>query len=95
MRIDSTIWRLGFWFAAVRLVALWSMIIGFQYGDWHQLPGSFLSMLILPELFIVSRFGTYQQRWQDPRTIAHLAVLIFFASYFYAWVFARLRRKAV
>ena len=96
MRIDPTIWKFGFWFAAVRLIALWSMIIGLRYGDWRQVPGYFLSTLILPELIITFKFGSYQVRWQeDPRTIVHLAVLIFFASYFYAWIAARLRRRAV
>jgi len=81
MRTGRAVWKLGFWIAAVRLVALWSIVIGFRYGDWRQVPGYLLSMLILPETFLVRHLRNDQPRW-----IAYLVVLIFFASYLYAWI---------
>jgi hypothetical protein len=63
------------------------MVIGFRYGDWRQVPGFFLSLLILPEALIVRHLRNDQPRWT-----AYLAVLIFFASYLYAGILVRLRR---
>ena len=88
MRVNSEVWKFGSWIAAVRLVALWSIVIGFRYGDWRQLPGFFLSLLILPETLMVRHLRNDQPRW-----IAYLAVLIFFASYLYAGILVRLRRE--
>jgi hypothetical protein len=88
VRVDPAIWKLGSWIAAVRLVALWSMVIGFRYGDWRQVPGYLLSTLILPEALIVRHLRNDQPRW-----IAYLAVLIFFASYLYAGILVRLRHE--
>ncbi len=88
MRIDPAVWKLGSWLAALRLVALWSMVIGFRYGDWRQLPGYFLSFVMLPELWIVRQLRNDQPRW-----IVDLAVLTFFMSYVYAWVLLRLYRR--
>ena len=94
MQIDPAVWKFGSWLAAVRLVALWSMVIGFRYGDWRQVPGYFLSLLLEPELIIVQRVVNNEHRWlnEDPRLIAYLAVLTFFASYLYAWILVRFRR---
>ena len=64
------------------------MVIGFRYGDWRQLPAYFLSMLMLPELWVVRHLRNDQPRW-----IAYLAVLTFFASYLYAGIFVRLFRR--
>ena len=88
MRVDPKVWKLGSWIAAVSLVALWSIVIGFRYGDWRQVPGYFLSILILPETFLVRHLRNDQPRW-----IAYLAVLIFFFSYFYAGIVVRLRQE--
>ena len=87
MRVNPGVWKFGSWLAAIRLVALWSIVIGFRYGDWRCLPGSFLSVLILPETVMVRHL-----RNDEPRWIAYLAVLIFFASYLYAGILVRLRR---
>jgi hypothetical protein len=38
VRVNPAVWKFGPWIAAVRLVALWSQVIGFRYGDWRQLP---------------------------------------------------------
>ena len=88
MRIDPAVWKLGFWIAAVRLVAEWSVVIGFRYSDWRQVAAYVLSMLILPEAFIVRNLRNEQPRW-----IAYLTVLVFFASYLYAWLLVRLYQK--
>jgi hypothetical protein len=88
MRVDSKVWILGSCIAGVRLIALWSIVIGFRYGDWRQVPAYFLSMLILPETLLVRHLRNDQPRW-----IAYLAVLIFFASYFYAGIVVRLHQK--
>lgn len=87
-RINPAVWKLGSWIAAVRLVAVWSMAIGFRYGDWRQVPGFLLSFLILPEAFIVRHLRSDQPRW-----IAYLTLLVFFTSYLYAGIFVRLRRE--
>lgn len=87
MRVNPAVWKFGSWVAAVRLVALWSQVIGFRYGDWRQLPGFFMSVLILSELFVVRHL-----RNDEPRWIAYLALIIFFASYFYSWILVRLFR---
>ena len=88
LRVDPNVWKLGSWIAAVRLIALWSIVIGFRYGDWRQVPGYLLSMLILPETLLVRNLRNDQPRW-----IAYLAVLIFFASYFYAGIVVWLRKE--
>jgi hypothetical protein len=88
VKVDPNVWKLGSWIAAVRLIALWSIVIGFRYGDWRQVPGYLLSMLILPETLLVRGLRNDQPRWT-----AYLAVLIFFASYFYAGIVVRLRRE--
>jgi hypothetical protein len=88
MRIDPAIWKFGSWIAAIRLVALWSQVIGFSYGDWRQLPGYFLSLFILPELYVVRDLRNDQPRW-----VAHLALLIFFSSYLYAGILVWVRRR--
>ena len=80
-------WKFGSWIAAVRLVALWSQVIGFRYGDWRQVPGFLMSTLMLPELFALRHMRNDQPRW-----IAYLALIIFFASYLYAWILVRLFR---
>lgn len=87
MRVNPAVWKFGSWIAAVRLVALWSQVIGFRYGDWRQLPGFFMSVLILPELFVVRHL-----RNDEPRWVAYLALIIFFASYLYSWILVRLFR---
>jgi hypothetical protein len=46
-----------------------------------------MSVFILPELFVVRHLGSDQPRW-----IAYLVLLIFFASYFYAEIIVRLFR---
>jgi hypothetical protein len=88
------VWKFGSWFAAVRLVSLWSMVIGFRYGDWRQVPGFFLSLLLEPELIFVARVVNTEHRWlnEDPRLIVYLAVLVFFTSYLYAGILLRLSR---
>jgi hypothetical protein len=83
--VNSPVWKIGFWIAAVRVIALWSMIVGFRYGDWRQMPAYLLSMLLLPELFVVRHLRDDQPRW-----IASLAVLSFFGSYLYAAILVRL-----
>jgi hypothetical protein len=88
VRIDPAVWKLGSCLAALRLVALWSMVIGFRHGDWRQVPGYFLSFVMLPELLIVRQLRNDQPQW-----IVDLAVLTFFLSYLYAWVLLRLRRS--
>ena len=88
VRVDPAVWKPGFWIAAVRLIALWSMVIGFRYGDWRQVAGYLLSILILPEDLIVRHLRNDQPQW-----IAYLAVLIFFSSYLYAWILIRLRQR--
>ena len=64
------------------------MVIEFRYGDWRQLPGFFMSSLILPELLVVRHLRNDQPLW-----IAYLALLIFFMSYLYAEILLRLSRK--
>jgi hypothetical protein len=88
VRVDSKVWKLGFWIAAIRLIALWSIVVGFRYDDWRQVAGYFLSFLILPDTLVVRHLRNDQPRW-----IAYLAVLIFFSSYFYAGIVVRLRHK--
>jgi hypothetical protein len=89
MRIDPTVWKLGFWLAAVRLAALWSIVIGFRYGDWRQVPGFFLQFLILPEALMMRHVRHDQTRWA-----ASMTLVLLLASYAYAWILVRLRRKA-
>ncbi|MGH9746573.1 MAG: hypothetical protein ACRD59_10755 [Candidatus Acidiferrales bacterium] len=86
--MDPVVWKYGSWIAAARLAALWCMVTGFRYGDWRQLPAYFLTTLILPELMLLRNLRSDQPRW-----IADLAVLTFFASYLYAWLVARLLRR--
>jgi len=88
VKVNPAVWKFGSWIAAVRLVALWSEVIGFRYGDWRQVPGFFLSALILPEAFMVRHLRDDQPRW-----IAYLALLVFFTSYLYAGILVRLRRE--
>jgi hypothetical protein len=61
------------------------MVIGFRYGDWRQIPAYFLSMLLLPELWVVRQMQGDQPRWT-----AYLAMLTFFASYLYAAILVRI-----
>ena len=89
MRIDPSVWEFGSWLAAIRLAVLWSIVIGFAYGDWRQVPGYALQFVILPELLMMRHERSDLARWT-----ANLALVIFLASYLYAWVFVRLRRRA-
>jgi hypothetical protein len=88
MRVNPGVWKVGSWIAAVRLIALWSIVIGFRYSDWRQVAGFLMSLLIMPETLMVRHLRNDQPRW-----IAYLAVLIFFASYLYAGILVRLRRE--
>ena len=88
VRIDPAVWKLGSLLAAIRLAALWSIVIGFRYGDWRQVPGFFAQFLLLPELLTMRHLLRDQARWT-----ANLALLIFVGSYLYAWLLVRLRRK--
>jgi hypothetical protein len=88
VKANSAVWKIGSCIAAIRLIALWSMVIGFRYGDWRQVPVYFLSMLLLPELWAVRQLQNDQPRW-----IAYLALLTFFASYLYALILVRLLRR--
>ena len=87
MRVNPAVWKFGSWIAAVRLIALWSQVIGSRYGDWRQLPGYFMTVFILPELVVVRHLRSDESRW-----VAYLALLIFFASYLYAGILVRLFR---
>jgi hypothetical protein len=87
VRTNPAVWKFGSWIAGVRLIALWSQVIGFRYGDWRQLPGFFMSVFILPELFVVRHL-----RNDEPRWIVYLVLLIFFTSYLYAGILVRLLR---
>jgi hypothetical protein len=64
------------------------MVTGFRYGDWRQLPGYFLSIVVLPELYVVRHMRDDQPRW-----VAYLAVLTFFASYVYAAILIRIFKR--
>jgi hypothetical protein len=88
MRMDPTVWKLGSWLAAIRLAALWSIVIGFRYGDWRQVPGFFLQFLILPEALVMRHVRHDRTRWA-----AGMTLVVLLASYAYAWILVRLRRK--
>jgi len=89
LRIDPAVWKFGSWLAAIRVAALWSIVIGFHYGDWRQVPGFLLQFLILPEALMMRHVRSDQARWT-----ADLALVIFVASYLSAWILVRLRRRA-
>jgi ATP-dependent Clp protease ATP-binding subunit ClpC len=39
IRVDPAVWKFGSYLAAIRLVALLSIVIAFRYGEWRQVPG--------------------------------------------------------
>jgi hypothetical protein len=88
MKADSTVWKWGFWIAAIRLLALWATVIGFRYSDWRQVAGYFLSFLYLPEAFVLRALRNNTSTWA-----VYMSVLIFFASFLYSAILIRLFRK--
>ena len=71
------------------------MVIGFRYGDSRQVPGFFLSFLILPELYLLRALNLYNSReYVDAREVAYLALLSFFTSYLYVGIVALLLKRS-
>ncbi len=86
MRNDPRVWKFGSVIAAVRLLALWFMVVAASNpAGWSQATGFYLGYLMLPELVIL-----HVIRGDAPRWIAGLAVLSFITSYLWAWLLLRL-----
>ncbi len=52
MRVEAAVWKFGSWIAAIRLVSLWSMVVGLRYGDWRQNLGIFFRSSLRQSLFL-------------------------------------------
>ncbi len=90
----SLLWRVACLIAVFRISAVWLGLAGLQRSDWAQIPGYFLSMIGLPDIYIVSAARAHALRWGILASLV-LAATSFAWSAGLLWVMGRLRNKPV
>jgi hypothetical protein len=86
------LWRLACLIAAVRTSALWlGMATNFSSG-WVQIPGYFLQMTALPEIYVLKFMRNSPFRWAIVAT-AVLVLSSFAWAALLVWIANRLRRE--
>lgn len=94
-RLDwSIVWRMAGIIAALRISALWAGLAALQDSGWVQIPGYFLLILGLPDIYLVKSVRSQPLLW------ARLASLILaFTSVIWSaaliWLVKRLRRQTL
>ena len=85
----SSVWRLAFLIAVLRVSALWVGWAGLRRGDWLQIPAYFMLMLGLPDIYIVKAARAEPLRWAILGSLT-LAATSFAWSAAFLWIANRL-----
>ncbi len=89
----STISRLAFLIAVLRISALWVGWAGLRRSDWLQIPAYFIVMLGLPDIYMVKAARAEPLRWAILGSLT-LAATSFGWSAALLWVVNRLCSKS-
>jgi hypothetical protein len=89
----SSTWRLACMIAGLRISALWVGLTGLHRSDWLQIPGYFLLMLCLPDIYIVKAARGEPMLWAMLGTLTLAATSLGWSTAF-LWFARRFRSKA-
>ena len=84
------VWRLGCLIGAVRIAALWLGAAASRNPGWPQVPGYFLQMLALPEIYLARNMRADPLKWAIVGSTL-LATTSFLWAALAVWVTDRLR----
>ena len=86
------IWRLACVIAAFRISAIWLGLAGLRRSDWVQIPGFFISMAGLPDIYIVRAARAQPLRWGILASLVLAATSLPWSAAL-LWVVRRLRNQ--
>jgi len=86
------LWRLAFLIAAVRIGALWLSATTNDSSGWVQVPGYFLELVGLPEIYLVRSMRNTPMKWGMAASLLLLASSFVWAASL-VWVANRVRPK--
>jgi|SRR5215471_12535723 len=88
----QVMWRLAVLIASLRIGALWIGAATNHSSGWVQIPGYFLQLIGLPEIYFVRSMRNTELKWEMTATLLLLATSFVWAALF-VWVANRLPAK--
>ncbi len=85
----SRLWRVACVIAAVRVPALWLGSAGLRRAGWPQIPGYFLLVLDLPEIYLIRAARYTPERWAILGSLILAGTSLAWAAAF-VWLWNRL-----
>lgn len=88
----SIVWRMASLIAALRISALWAGLAAFRDSGWAQIPGYFLLMTGLPDIYVVKSIRSEPLLWGTLASAILAATSVFWSAAL-IWLMDRLRRQ--